>query len=66
MTAPLTSKKSQNKNSQKGNAGRKTRTTTEFLEKALSMASAADIELKALFRGANHEFGRMDIIYPNY
>jgi glutamyl-tRNA reductase len=66
MKAALTSKNRQNENAQKGNAGKKTRTTTEFLEQALSMASAADIDLKALFRDVNDEFGRMDIVYPNY
>jgi len=66
MTAALTSKNnSQDKSSQNG-AGRKARTTSERLEQALSMSAAADIELKALFRGINDEFGRMDIIYPNY
>jgi hypothetical protein len=67
MTAASTSKNNrQSKNSRKGSAGRKTRNTSEILERALSMASAADIELKALYRGVNDEFVRMDIIYPNY
>jgi hypothetical protein len=67
MTAALTSKKNcQVEGLQKGRTGRKARTTNERLEKALLLSSAADIELKALFRGANDEFGLMHIIYPNF